>query len=127
MAGQDGTVLTRVATPTVAGTYSVSTAGVYTFAAGDASLNMKIDYLFSTAVAPGSNFTINNQLLGVAPVFSVVFNGRYNGKQGTVELLQNVSSKLTLATKLEDWTIPEFDFSCFCNVNNQLAKWSEAD
>jgi hypothetical protein len=122
-AATDGTPMTRVTTPSATGQYSVS-AGVYTFNVTDASKLVKISYLYSTAAAPGSNFTINNQLLGTAPIFSLVFNGRYAGKQCTIELVQCIGNKLTLATKLEDWTIPEFDFAAFCDATGILAKIS---
>ena len=122
-AGADGQPFKCAATATGTGVYSVS-SGVYTFASADASKLVKISYLYSTAAAPGANFVINNQLLGTAPVFSIVFNGRYAGKQSTFELPQVISNKLTLATKLEDWTIPEFDFACFCDVNGVLCKVS---
>jgi hypothetical protein len=119
----DGQPLTRVSSGMTTGQYSVAT-GVYTFASGDNQKLVKLSYLYSTTAAPGANFTINNQLLGVAPVFQLVFNGRYAGKQSTIELSQVISNKLTLATKLEDFVIPEFDFGCFCDVNGILAKVS---
>ena len=94
-----------------AGVYTVSANGVYVFAANDANKAVKISYLYESANT-GKSFTINNQLLGLAPFFQVVLNMAYQGQGMTLTLNRATSSKFTLATKLEDFLIPEFDFAC---------------
>jgi len=114
----------RVASSPAAGEYSVDEGtGVYTFASADASAAVVIDYLY-TSTTGGRKFTISNNLLGDAPQFSVVFNGVRNSKQITVELNRCISSKLSLATKLEDFTIPDFDFSAMADDSGNVGSFS---
>lgn len=123
---RDGLPLTRVPAspgPTAAGQYAVA-AGTYTFYSAEASKKMLVSYLYTTTAAPGKVFTFANPLIGVAPVFQIVWNGTYAGQQGTFTLLQVMFSKLSLASKLEDWTYPEIDFSAFADVSNNLFTFS---
>lgn len=106
-----GVRLNRVAAAPIAGEYMVNEGtGTYTFAAADALAALKIAYA-KTSVSGGRKFTINSHLLGDAPSFGVLFNGTRNGKQINVTLNRCISSKLSFATKLDDFMIPEFDFS----------------
>jgi hypothetical protein len=114
-----GVPLVRVAAAPAAGQYSVA-AGVYTFAAADTLLGVYIDYTY-TAAATGLTTTINNLLSGTTPTFVAVFPISYtmqNGVKKTVYLRLNscFSSKLVLATKIDDFTIPEFDFIAGADV-----------
>ncbi|MEN6476127.1 MAG: hypothetical protein ABFD81_19085 [Syntrophaceae bacterium] len=121
-----GLPMTRVSgSPAAAGEYSV-TSGVYTFHADDKSLGVLISYTYTSSAAPGKNFTINNQLLGQAPIFQVVLNQSYQGNIQNIQLFSCMSTKLTLATKLEDFMIPEFDFSAFANSAQQVGSISLA-
>lgn len=104
------------ATPTT-GQYKV-TSGTYTFASADTTLTVKISYSYT--LAGGYTMTLNNQVLGVAPVFQVNLQKVYNLKYYSCTLYQCMSSKLTLPFKLEDFTIAEFDFSAFVNSANVL-------
>lgn len=120
--------LTRVdagATPTT-GQYKV-TAGVYTFAAADASLAVKTSYTYTSTTAPGQKFTINNQLLGLSPFFKIVINQSYQGKVLNIQFARCMASKLSLATKLEDFTIPELDFSMMADDSNVIGYVSIAE
>jgi hypothetical protein len=49
--------------------------------------------------------------------------------QGQYSVAANacISTKLTVATKLEDWTIPELDFSAFADASGTLGKVSLAE
>ena len=109
----DGTVLKRVAAGPAAGEYSCA-AGVYTFAAADKNTAMLISYT-KTDAASGQSLVIANKLTGQAPFFQVVFSGGYGGQYYTATLNRCVSTKLTMATKLEDYQIPEFDFSAMAD------------
>lgn len=108
-----GIPFTRVAASPAAGQYTVA-AGVYTFAAADANALVLIDYTYTSA-SLGNLTTINNQLTGVATPFAVSLAMSYESKPMYLKLLKCVSSKLTMATKLEDFTIPDFDFQAFAN------------
>lgn len=114
-----GKPYTCVGSAPSAGQYSVA-AGVYTFAAGDTGKAVYICYLYTDATN-GSSITINNQPMGAAPSFKAIFNGRFSGKQITLILNCCVSSKLNLiSTKLEDFSIPEFDFEASVDAGGVL-------
>jgi hypothetical protein len=115
-----GIPLTRVASAPVLGQYSVNTGtGVYTFAAADTGAAVLISYTF-TAAAAGTQLNITNQLMGFAPTIQVLLETVYNTNQFSVMLYSVVASKLSFATKQEDFIIPEFDFEAFANAAGQV-------
>ena len=121
-----GLPLTRGATATGIGVYSCA-AGVYTFSSADASANVKISYTYTASAAPGAKFTINNQMLGLTPFFKVVLNQTYQGKNLSLTLNRGMASKLTFATKLEDFTVPELDLSFMADDSNVIGEVSVAE
>lgn len=62
-----------------------------------------------------TTITINNQDLGTTPFFSVTMTQAFRGKSLTLTLNMCTSNKLGIATKLEDFTIPEFDFEAMAD------------
>ena len=115
-----GLPLTRVASAPAAGQYSVA-AGVYTFAAADQGLGVGISYTYTpTSNTVGETVTMTNQLLGTAPSFKSVVSQVFNGERVTLTLNQCVSTKYTFSTKLEDFNIPDFEFSAFVDPSNTL-------
>ncbi|MGC2696006.1 MAG: hypothetical protein WA738_09460 [Candidatus Angelobacter sp.] len=115
-----GVPFTRVASGPVQGQYSVNTAtGVYTFAAADTTAPVLISYTFTQAT-PGTQLNIVNQLMGFAPTIQVLLETVYNTNQFSVLLYSVVASKLSFATKQEDFIIPEFDFEAFANASGQV-------
>jgi hypothetical protein len=120
-----GLYLQRVATVTAPGQYSVTAGGVYSFYQSDMGLGVNISYSYT--VSTGQQITITGALLGVAPTFMAFFKGLYQGKQATLKLNVCMSTKLTFATKLEDWTIPEFDFEFAMDNTNTLGVLSLAE
>lgn len=121
-----GLPLTKVASAPATGQYSVSGAGVYTFAAADTTMAVLISYSYTIA-GSGSKIVVANLLQGNQPFFKVGFNTIYNSKQAYVELNQCVSSKLQLASKMEDWNIEELDFEAFADAANNIATVSFAE
>jgi hypothetical protein len=112
--------MTQVASGPTTGQYSV-TGSQLTFAAADTATTVFIDYQYTYTVAatrvsdePRSG-TVNNVLMGYAPVFAVDLFIPYSGKQLTITLPQCISTKLGIATKLDDFTEPEFDFEGFAD------------
>jgi hypothetical protein len=120
-----GITLTKVASAPAAGQYSVS-AGTYSFAAGDAGNALLISYTYGV-VGSGQKFTVSNQLLGTTPTFSAQFYTTFQGKAMSIKLNNCTSSKLMLSTKLEDFVIPEFDFSCFADAAGNIMTYSFAE
>lgn len=103
----------RVASGPTVGQYSVA-AGVYTFAAADASVAVLISYT-KTSAGAGSTITTGNPLQGVQPTFTMIVSRQYNGQQEAFKLWSCISSKLSLPTKMADWGITEIDFTAFAD------------
>jgi hypothetical protein len=120
-----GLPLTKVASAPAAGQYSVS-SGVYTFNSGDAGKNILVNYTY-TVSSTGQKFTVANQLLGTTPTFQALFYTTFQNLAVSLKLNNCTSSKLSFQTKLEDFTLPEFDFSCFADSSGNVMTWSFAE
>ena len=120
-----GLPLAKVASSPAAGQYSVA-AGVYTFNASDAGKAVLISYTY-TVSSSGQELTLANPLLGTTPTFQAQLYTSFQGKPCNVKLFNCVSSKLSFATKLEDFTIPELDFDIFANAAGNVLQWSFAE
>jgi len=114
-----GLPLTKVAATPAVGQYSVSSTGVYSFNTTENGTGVLISYTF-TASATGVQVNVTNQLMGFAPTIQVLLETVYNLNQFSVLLYAVVASKLSFATKQEDFIIPEFDFEAFANANGQV-------
>lgn len=126
--GLSGKTMTRVAATPKTGEYSLDDAtGIYTFNTDMADKQVYLSYMYNDAIN-GKTIIINNQPMGEAPSFMGIFNGRFGGKQMTLVLNTCVSSKLSLiTTKLEDFNIPEFNFSASVDEIGKLGTLSTAD
>ncbi|HEY3919448.1 MAG TPA: hypothetical protein VGL83_16790 [Stellaceae bacterium] len=120
-----GLPLSKVASAPAAAQYSVA-AGVYTFNAADAGKAVLISYTYTVA-GSGQALTLANPLMGTTPTFQAQLYTSFQGKPCNVKLFNCVSSKLSFATKLEDFTIPELDFDIFANAAGNVLQWSFAD
>ena len=118
-----GAAFVKVASGPTVGQYSVSNAGVYTFAAADANAQVLIDYLY-TSTTGGSIITMSQQMMGVTPYFMGFFTSNVGGKIITLKLNNCTSSKLSMATKTEDYTIPEMDFTIIADASNNIGTLS---
>ena len=117
-----GIPLQRVATATVAGTYSVAqSTGTYTFVTADeVALNFNYSN-FSSAV--GQQLNVTNQLLGTNPTFQLDYWTNLNqpaSKPFAVRIFAGVASDFSIASKLEDFIMPEISFDCFANASSQV-------
>ena len=112
-----GIAFTRVAAGSEAtGSYSVDpSTGVYTFSTGDSGVDVKLNYSY-TVTGSGYTLSVTNQLQGASPFFIARFNTTYNSQQYYLELKRCMASKLTVASKMSDWNIDEFDFSAFADA-----------
>lgn len=109
-----GVPMTRVASAPTTGQYSV-TAGAYLFAAADVAQVVFISYQYTAASTVAKKSTLTNPLLGYAPSFKADIYLPYNGKSLIWSLNNCVASKISMATKLDDFTIPEFGFEAFAD------------
>lgn len=96
------------------GQYSVNLVGGYTFSTADSGVGVKISYLKSVAAA-GVTQAISNQLMGFQPVVSITIRTSFLGQEAIIYLYSSVIGKLALASKQDDFTVPEIDFESFAN------------
>jgi len=107
------------------GKYSVGSTspGLYNFSAADTTAGaaggtfVKVTYTNTTSV--GGNLTVTNQLIGATPTFQLDYYTNFNqpaSKPFVVRIFSCVAAKHMMAFKLEDFMIPEFDFSLFANA-----------
>lgn len=119
-----GLPLTWVASAPAAGQYTfVQATGVYTFAAADTGLKVNISYSYTSAGA-GYTTTVINTPMGTAPTFMVVLSNPYQGNNLFLRLYSCTATKLALAFKNEDFTVPEFDFEAFANAAGKVYQLS---
>jgi len=112
---------TCVASAPATGQYSVS-AGTYTFAAADTTKLVFISYRYSATAAGAKKISVVNQQMGAAPLIKAEMQVNYRGKRALVVLYSSIFTKLSLfGTKLDDYSVPEMDFSGFANGANQIA------
>ena len=115
-----GIPLKRVASAPTAGQYSVS-AGVYTFSSADnvSAVSVKISYGYTLSTG-GNKMTVANLLMGYAPTFQADLTLPFQGKNLVIRLNNCISNKLTLATKLDDFVVPEFAFDAFADASGNV-------
>lgn len=122
----NGLPMTRVASGPTTGQYSVA-AGVYTFASADTGNTVFINYQYTATSTTAVKSDVMNLQMGYAPTFRVDLSNPYAGKFMTMTLYNAISSKLTLATKQDDFMIPEFDFEAFASSNGKVMSYSLSD
>ncbi len=123
-----GKVLTRVASAPATGQYAVS-AGVYTFAAADANMQVLLNYKYTVATGAGvgSVTSITNQAVGVAPANNrLVFYTRRSttGKQLVLTLNSVTCTAFKLAAKNDDFAMPDFTLSAFDDGTGNIGSFS---
>ena len=118
----NGLPLVKVASTPSNGQYALA-AGVYTLSAGDAGKALLLTYTYAIA-ASGQKFAVTNQLTGTTPTFAAQFYTTFQGQAVSLKLNNCTSSKLSVQTKLEDFVVPEFDFSCFADPTGTVMTWS---
>ncbi len=124
-----GLALTKVASTPAVGQYSVS-AGVYAFSSGDAGRALLVSYSYTqTSSGSGSRALLANKQMGTAPTFQIDFyqtNPNIAGAQWSLRLYNCVSTKLSVASKNQDFAIPEMDFEAFANAANSIGEINTA-
>jgi hypothetical protein len=122
-----GIQMVKVPTNPSVGQYAVSLAGVYSFAAADASAAVRLSYIYSVAGSGGS-LQVNQTLQGIQPVFSAVLRQSFSGPTGTngqaIQLYACVADDLSLPSKQSDFTVLDFGFTAFANAAGQVINWS---
>lgn len=123
-----GLYLMPVASIPAKGQYSVS-GGVYTFSSADAGAPLTMNILYSQT--SGNSLTLTNNWQGVAPYFSAILNTLYNGTQITWQLRRCVSERLSMLTKVNEISVPNFSFRALGDatglVQGELGTFSYSD
>jgi hypothetical protein len=114
-----GAPLRQVASAPAAGEYSVTSGGVYTFAAANTGLAVLIDYVYTDA-ATGRTLEIKNLLMGSTPKFQLICSQLYNGKTFHLCLYSVVIDKLSLPLKMDDYTIGDMGFQAQANSAGKI-------
>jgi len=123
----NGRAFNRLTTPSAAGQYSVNfPEGVYTFAAADANAAVLISYTYNAA-ASGTKLTLTNQLMGTTPTFKATFYTTYNGAGTALRLNACTANKLSMPTKIDDWTVRELDFMAFADASGTIGYLSTVE
>lgn len=127
----NGRPFTKVAASPTAGQYSQA-AAVYTFATADNASGVRafISYQYSYTGAPAAaatRSTINNLVMGAAPVFTGEFFISKAGKQFQLTLNSCIANKLSLPTKIDDYMVTELDFAAFASGVGTLGSYSMAE
>ena len=120
-----GLPMTKVATTPALGQYTL-TGGIYSFNSADAGKALLVNYTYAIATS-GQKFAVTNQLAGTTPTFAAQFFTTFQGQGVSLKLNNCTSSKLSFQTKMEDFVIPEFDFSCFADASGTVMTWSFAE
>jgi hypothetical protein len=119
----NGVPMTRVASGPTTGQYSVA-AGVYTFAAADTTKVVFISFQYTATSTTAKKSTLVNPLMGYAPSFRADLYLPYNGKTLIVTANNCVANKLSLATKLDDFVIPEYNFDAFADASGNVLTYA---
>jgi hypothetical protein len=107
----------------VAGQYAVDeSTGEYTFALADhaSGLSVKTTFSYLYTAAGGQRLIYESRPLGQNTTFQIDYFTSLNGLGYYVRFYNAISTKLSMAHKLEDFAMPEIDFSFFTNDAGQL-------
>lgn len=118
-----GLALTPVASSPTQGQYSVA-AGVYTFAAADASAAVLINYEWNDA-STGSTVPINNELQGFGAVMEAFLTVPYKSDAKSLRLFSVIPTKMTRPTKQGDYVIGDFEGDAYANAAGNIGEWYE--
>ena len=120
----DAPQFVRVNGVPTAGQYSV-TGNVYTFASANAGAPVLISYAYT--VTSGKTCNVQNPFWSQAPTFEIVCFQEYAGKQTAFRFPFCVSEHLSIATVLENWSLPEFTFEVLSNSQGLVVSISTAE
>jgi hypothetical protein len=124
----NGLPMTRVASGPTAGQYSLTVGtGAYLFATADTGKQVFISYQYTATSTSAKQSVVKNVLMGQAPSFKGDLYLPYGGKSLIMTIPNCISSKFTIATKLDDFVIPEFDFSGFADAAGNALYWATSE
>ena len=121
----NGDAYTRVASSPTSGQYSLSGA-TYTFSALDVGKTAYISYQYANSTNPstGKILTVLNLPMGQVPVFSAQFFNSRKGHSIWRKFPACVATKLSMDFKNDDFSIPDFEISCFEDANHVVQQYA---
>ena len=131
-AGAFGGRFTRVATPTVVGTYSVvESTGVFTFFSGDAAAAIQISYAYTIAATPGTGYQANGQIQGYGPALELWIYDNYKAgslatSNGTIRLLNCKLSEVSYSNKRDNYSMCAISGECAMSNSGLIAEFYSA-
>lgn len=117
-----GLPLTYVPSSPSAGQYTQS-GGAYGFNSADNGKAIFVTYTYTIA-GSGQQLALSNPTLGFTPTFQLWYYTSTNSVPLNIQLYSCVADKLSFATKLEDFMLPELSFSCFANPAGNVGLYS---
>lgn len=118
----NGVPYTRVASAPATGQYSVA-AGVYTFAAADVGKQVFISYQYTATSTVAKKSNLINLPMGYAPAFRADVLMPFNGKSMIFTFPNCIANKLSMASKLDDFMIPEIDADVFADNAGNIGSY----
>jgi hypothetical protein len=85
-----------------------------------------ISYTYNIT-SSGNRITITNQIAGTTPTFKATFYTTYGGKGTALRLNACIAGKLSLPTKIADWTFEELDFSAYADSSGTIGYFSTVE
>ena len=85
---------------------------------------MFINYQYTATSTTAKKSAVLSLPMGYAPTFRADIYLPYQGKSLIFTFSNCVSSKLSLATKLDDFMVPEIDFEIFADSSNNLGTYA---
>jgi hypothetical protein len=127
----NGVPYTRVASAPTGGQYTLTaTAGgsTATYLFGDQAVGSTvfISYQYSNSTNPSTGKIMNvyNIPMGQVPVFAAQFFNSRRGQSIWRRFPACVATKLSMDFKNDDFSIPDFEISCFADANNIVQQYS---
>jgi hypothetical protein len=84
------------------------------------AVDLYISYVYTDAT--GKKLVFGNPLMGSQPVFSAYVNAEFDGRSGLWFFPRCVTKKLTFATKLDDFTMNDFEFDIVSDISDSLGE-----
>lgn len=110
--GEDGAAYIKVASNPVAGQYTVSNTGLYTFHESAKGKTVFPSFTYTQTMLSAKKIELSNMAMGNTPTFKLKYLTQFKGKKTLLELESVTSGKLGLfSTKNDDFSVPEIDFT----------------
>jgi hypothetical protein len=123
-----GEPLTFIASGTPTTGQYTQTAGAYLFSTADhtSGISVSISFSYTFLTAPGQSMVIANQLIGNTPTFQLDYKTTLYGATYYLRLYQCIGGKASMAHKITDFMLPEYDFEFFANASQNVGVMSVA-